>query len=499
MVFKKRPIHYSDFAIPVNLEANENRTIFIGLDKMGESLQFKAEVLDEEKMKRRVDFKMLTSGLMIGWMILIVFIVMVIWVYLKEIANLYYSLYIITITGWILSNTGIGFQLLWPFFYEFNNIARPLFLLLAATFFALTLLSYFKKNSSTKTIRKILKFQLPVILMMIITLLTVDVNTIQTNLKVKFLILVPVLIGVFVLTAFVFIFLHWKNAVKFSNNYFWGMLFFLFISLCQNIFQFGLSHPILEFINTHGASISLIGETSIIAAGFVFKFNEFKKEKELMQLEMLTQQFSLSKEIINIQELERQRIGQDLHDSIGGLLATLKLYLDKATQDAVNVYLNKCKQILEQCVHEVRVVIDNLVPQNIHLHGFCKAFELFISYHRGSTEANIIFYHQLDSTLNISSQTVLYRILTELLNNSIKHAKATEININIIEDASEIRILFEDNGIGFNPLKENNGHGLKSISNRVKFLDGSMHTESSHQGTTIIIQIPVRHHLSLKA
>lgn len=213
-----------------------------------------------------------------------------------------------------------------------------------------------------------------------------------------------------------------------------------------------------------------------------------------MQVEILAQQFALSKEIINIQELERKRIGQDLHDSIGGLLATLKIYLDKATVDEANIYLNNCKKILEQCVHEIRIVIDNLVPQNIHLHGFSKAFELFISYSRGSTDANIIFYHQIQSKLSISSQTVLYRILTELLNNCIKHAKSSEINISIIEEKEEIRILFEDNGIGFNPNTENIGHGLKNILNRVKFLDGTMHTESSHEGTTIIIQVPAIPH-----
>jgi signal transduction histidine kinase len=269
------------------------------------------------------------------------------------------------------------------------------------------------------------------------------------------------------------------------------MLFYLFISFCQNIFQFGLTNPVLEFINLHGASISLFGETSIIAVGFIYKFNEFKKEKETIQAELLAQQFALSKEIIDIQELERKRIGQDIHDSIGGLLATMKIYLEKASLETLNTYLENCRKILDQCVHEVRTVIDNLVPQNIHLHGLCRAFELFISYCKESASAKIIFYHQLYSELTISSQTVLYRILTELLNNSCKHANATEINISIIEEGKEMRILFEDNGVGFNPALETKGHGIKNIRNRVKFLHGELHFESSHQGTTIIIHIPL--------
>jgi hypothetical protein len=87
------------------------------------------------------------------------------------------------------------------------------------------------------------------------------------------------------------------------------MLFFLIISFCQNIFQYGLTNPVLEFINIHGGSISLIGETSIIATSFIYKFNAFKKEKEIRETELLAQQFALSKEIIDIQELERKRTG----------------------------------------------------------------------------------------------------------------------------------------------------------------------------------------------
>jgi len=491
MAFGNRPVNYPDFAIPVNLSANEQRTIYIGIDKIGESLQLKAELYDHENLSQLINLKMLTAGLIMGWMLLIVLIVMLIWMYSKESSNLFYSLYIITITIWIFANLGVGFQLFWPSFPKFNNIARPFFLFTAACFFALTLLSYFKENTVTRHIRKALKIQTIISVVMIIILILVDVDGIPTALKFQFLIVVPIIIGIILLTAFLFIFLNWKASVKFSSFYFFGMLFYLFISFCQNIFQFGLTNPVLEFINLHGASISLFGETSIIAVGFIYKFNEFKKEKETIQAELLAQQFALSKEIIDIQELERKRIGQDIHDSIGGLLATMKIYLEKASLETLNTYLENCRKILDQCVHEVRTVIDNLVPQNIHLHGLCRAFELFISYCKESASAKIIFYHQLYSELTISSQTVLYRILTELLNNSCKHANATEINISIIEEGKEMRILFEDNGVGFNPALETKGHGIKNIRNRVKFLHGELHFESSHQGTTIIIHIPL--------
>jgi len=493
--FKKRPINFSDFAIPVQLAENEQRTIYIGIDKIGESLQIKAELYDYQNFSKLINQKMLSTGLIIGWMLLIVLIVMVIWLYSKETANLFYSLYISTITMWILANLGIGFQLFWPSFTKFNNIARPFLLFTAACFFALTLLYYFKEIPYTRLTRKALKIQTFIAAAMLIILSAVDVDQIPTIIKFEFLFVVPIIVGFFVLTSFLFIFLNWKAAARFSDFYFFGMLFFLIISFCQNIFQFGLTNPLLEFINAHGGSISLIGETSIIAASFIYKFNAFKKEKEIRETELLAQQFALSKEIIDIQELERRRIGQDIHDSIGGLLATLKIYLEKLSIDNFNTHLEKSKNIADHCMQEIRTVIDNLVPQNIHLHGICRAFELFIAYFKESASAKIIFYHQLFSELSISSQIVIYRILTELVNNSNKHADASEINISVIEENNELQILCEDNGKGFNPAMKTKGHGLKNINNRVKFLHGLMHVESSHQGTTVIIHIPLKPHL----
>ena len=497
--FHFRPVNFSDFAIPVSLGPLENKTIFLGIDKMGESLQFKAELTDENSFQTVANTKMLLIGLVTGWMLFIIFILLLIWFYTKEIANIHYALYIASITLWIISNKGVGFQLIWPDTPTFNNISRFFFLYLAQFFFAQALLKYFSVNNIKPILQKLLNIESWIALTLIPIILNIKPDEISPPIRSILLILLAILFGAFVIISSLYIFFNWKARVKYSKFYFWGMLFFVVISICQNIFQFGINSTFLEFLYVHGASMSIIGETSIIAVGFIYKFNEFKKEKEIIQAELLAQQFALSKEIIDIQELERKRIGQDIHDSIGGLLATMKIYLEKASHGASNTYLNNCIKILNQCMHEVRTVIDNLVPQNIHLHGLCRAYELFIAYCKESTSTNVMFFHQIQSEFSISSQTVIYRILTELLNNSNKHAGASEININIIEEDNELRILFEDNGKGFNPIPNTKGHGLKNISNRVKFLQGTIETDSSSQGSTFIINIPLHPHLTKQA
>jgi signal transduction histidine kinase len=492
--FNERPVYYSDFAIPVQLNPYEQKTLYIGIDKSGESLQLKAELAGVDGLMKLGNFKMLAAGLTIGWMILIIFIVLLIWSFSKEIANIHYSMYIVCITLWILSNLGIGFQMVWPNSPMFHNFSKAFFILLAQFFFAKSILHYFSSNAGNRILHKLLNVESGMALCMLALMVSINLDQLPSILKLGFLIVLSILVGSFVILCSLYIYVNWKAAVRYSSFYFFGMLFFLLMAICQIFFQFGLTGTMLEFINLYGASTSLLIETSIIASGFIYKFNESEKEKKTIRSELLAQQYALSNEIINIQEMERERIGRDIHDSIGGLLATLKLYLEKSTMESNGNYLEKSLKILNHSIKEIRIIIDNLVPQNIHLHGFSKAFELIVTNHNEAGKAKIMLYHHIPPGLSISSQTVLYRILSELLNNCEKHAHASEINISIIEDQKEIHILFEDNGKGFDPDKIIKGHGLKNIFNRVKFLQGRIHIDSNDHGTTFIIRIPLEYH-----
>ena len=492
--YRERPVDFSDFAIPVPLNPHERRTVFIGVDKSGESLQLKAEVTDGNGLMRLGHLKALGAGLTTGWMMLVVFIVMLTWLFSRESAHLNYSAYILFITLWILANHGIGFQVLWPDSPDFNNISRPFFLLLSLFFFARALLQYFGQDTGNRTLRRWIHFESWLALSIIPALVFNDFESLNPDIKSGFLMLMPILVAVFVIASSLYIYSNWRAEVRFSGFYFFGVLFFLLISVCQIAFQFGIGGSAMEFINMYGAGISLVGETSIIATGFIYRFNESEREKKDIRAEFLARQYALSKEVIDIQEMERRRIGRDIHDSIGGMLAAMRLYLEKSAKESTVAYLGKCRGILNQTIREIKTIIDNLVPQNIHMHGFCKAFELTVANHIQTGKARILFYHNVNTELSISCQTVLYRILTEILSNCERHSRATELNISIIEDERDIRILFEDNGTGFDPLHISEGHGLRNIRNRVEFLHGDIHIDSSGQGTTVIIQVPVEPH-----
>jgi signal transduction histidine kinase len=91
-----------------------------------------------------------------------------------------------------------------------------------------------------------------------------------------------------------------------------------------------------------------------------------------------------------------------------------------------------------------------------------------------------------------STQTVVYRIVNELLGNALKHAEATEINLELVEENGILQIIVEDNGKGFPDTNNKQGLGLKNIEYRVMYLKGTCNIDSNSEGTTIIVGIPIK-------
>jgi PAS domain S-box-containing protein len=208
----------------------------------------------------------------------------------------------------------------------------------------------------------------------------------------------------------------------------------------------------------------------------------------------------LMEAVIQTEENERNRIAEDLHDELGPFLSGLKLYIDElAAQNNHNQItiemIEYLKGVTDEATIKVREIIRNLRSQNLINHGLAKALEM--NFNRFCPPGITI---DMDiSTLNIKRNTTLelliYRIVTELVNNTIKHANATKITILLRNNSEKLILNYSDNGKGYN-LKESivttHGIGLQSIVNRVKSLKGKYSFRSDPEKDTLLcIQIPL--------
>ncbi len=199
------------------------------------------------------------------------------------------------------------------------------------------------------------------------------------------------------------------------------------------------------------------------------------------------------------QEGERRRIAQDLHDSVGGMLAATRIQVEsvlaKYAQLNDNADLIKVKTLLDDTVSETRNIARNMQPGALMEFGLAKAVQDLTSRIYGESAPNITFEHfgdtrDLDQTVALNS----YRIIQELIQNSLKYAKSKEILVQITRTEGQLALLVEDDGVGYDPDTVRKGMGTDNIANRIQFLRGELNIQTAPgKGVSTLVTIPLEH------
>lgn len=207
------------------------------------------------------------------------------------------------------------------------------------------------------------------------------------------------------------------------------------------------------------------------------------------------QQLEISKAMLNAEEKERNRLARDLHDGLGGMLSALKINLSTWARtlsiDFQEKEFEKIVKQLDGSVTELRLIARNMMPQTLLKFGLEVALKDLTESAMGNT-IHIDFQPlNISGNIALEEQIIIYRIVQEMLTNTLKHAQATEVVLQCSENEQHFYITVEDNGLGFDTSKYKKGLGLENIKSRVAYLKGRFDLESSSSGTTINIEIPI--------
>jgi signal transduction histidine kinase len=195
--------------------------------------------------------------------------------------------------------------------------------------------------------------------------------------------------------------------------------------------------------------------------------------------------------MIDGQERERKRVAKDLHDGLGGLLATVKARLSsEAPAAAVS------NQLLDRACTEVRRIAHNMMPQTLALSGLSGSVrDIVAQLNQRGLDTELELIGQPELRLDEDRQAMLLRILQELTHNVVKHARATKLFIQLLDQPSQLLLTVEDNGVGFNAdfaRSSGEGIGLANIDSRVAFLGGDIQYDASPgHGTTVSLTVPL--------
>ncbi len=201
--------------------------------------------------------------------------------------------------------------------------------------------------------------------------------------------------------------------------------------------------------------------------------------------------------LVEGQENERIRVSQELHDGLGQMITAVKLNIQqmRSGSDVEDTGLEELERNVETAIREVKNISRNLMPDVLSQFGLVPALEDLVEKCDARSEINISLQTvDTDQRYAPELEMTLFRICQELLNNAIRHSRASNAFVQLIDHANSIVLMAEDDGVGFDTEKETTGFGLRNIRSRADLLGGRAETDSTiDRGTVTTVEIPLLH------
>ncbi|MEZ5016377.1 MAG: sensor histidine kinase [Flavipsychrobacter sp.] len=238
----------------------------------------------------------------------------------------------------------------------------------------------------------------------------------------------------------------------------------------------------------------------ILLLGYSY-YNRYRlRQQDRLQKAIIHQQELATKAVIEAEEKERKRIAGDLHDGVGQTMSAASMNLSVISNDIPfaneeqRSAFEKARLLVDEGCKEVRTVSHTIMPNALLKSGLATAIREFLHKIDAKVLKVNIYTEGLNERLPSNIETVLYRVVQECVNNTIKHAGADTLDITLIKDEDGISITIEDNGKGFDLKKIDNkdGIGLQNLQTRISYLNGTIEWDTAKgKGTVVSIHVDV--------
>lgn len=223
-----------------------------------------------------------------------------------------------------------------------------------------------------------------------------------------------------------------------------------------------------------GIVVSVCLSIGVMYAHRLFKYiDRLTRQRTLMNKRILTA-------VLRAEEKARSRFSKELHDGLGPLLSSARMSLSALDREERNAeqreIISNTSYVIDEAIRSLREISNNLSPHVLNDFGLARGVQNFIDKSAAMHEVKIRFATNLRTErFDTDVEVILYRVICELINNSLKHAACSAINLSLAHNGSELVLEYTDNGRGFNPQAVMDcGMGLSNISSRIGSLGGTV-------------------------
>lgn len=240
----------------------------------------------------------------------------------------------------------------------------------------------------------------------------------------------------------------------------------------------------------YNSLLIVVGVVGIILLYFIITIIRYQRRSLRLHKEKIQAE-------IDTLEKERKRIASDLHDELGPLLSAVKLQINSLdiTEPGDQQVIDTSSSHIDTIITKLREISNNLMPNTLMRKGLKRAIEEFIVNSQQASGLQIKFVCPQELALDKQKEINIYRIIQELLHNTIKHARATYLIIQITVENNSLLLMTADDGKGFDyfaKAKDNPGLGLRNLQSRAEVMGGDIACLSEPgKGTMYTFEIPV--------
>lgn len=491
--FQSRPIANRFFVFPLGI-LTVSDTLRLVLNKEGENLSFVARVLDEKDYQSFVKADNFMIGGILGFYGLAILLSLTLFLYNRTYKFFFFLSYVFFSVWWILNDAGVLFETWWPTATTWHQSSRGFFSSLTMVLFGL----YLYQNRDA-LIGKGIKVVVRLMLLLLTGkwLISFLAASGYFPLSIKYVSMQVNAIALILLFSGVIIYLlrHWSSFEKNKSEVLSIITYCLFVGMLA-LRELGI--PWLVFENLHQLEVLFFFPLQcFFMSAHLYKTTKAERlavETDLHQLK-LQQQRTIEETVAQVEASEKKRIAQNLHDEIGGIFVALKyqssLIKQQLKAGLQPLHLDYFSQLADEGIRRQYRIINELQTTLEQPSGLLNSLRNQIDLLKKSTNLTIDLHFTAEETSwppFLKAQ--VYRIILELLTNTIKHAKADLAIITLKEDR-DIEINYSDNGVGFSINDSFTGNGLTNIRQRIEALKGHYEVESNSGGTRFLITIPL--------
>lgn len=480
------PHHHFVFRLP---DSAAGRQLLLLVDKRFEPLYLNLDFTNSSQLLRHTFSNDITIAALAGMGFFALMFTLFLYAGMRERMYIYYAVYIMLYPLYIICNTGFGAMYLFPGLPLMNDYARPALICMAPVFYILFTRSFLQLKKHFPVFHQIVNYYLAVTLAIyLIVWLFVpkegDNRTWQLH-TIQFIIITGLLLTLIYSIASL------RIKVPYAGYILSATLLFLASS---QLYTYYLAGSLPEYyLFRHAIEVGFMAELILLTMMLSLRFRNYKKAAVLLQEQLRAQQEEVFQRISQLREEQMSQVSGMLHNHIGAGLSSVKFNLEAVLHNQSKPLLYQTITDLTALTDEVRDVAHAISPVLLQQRGLLKSLEILMAtYNR--TGRITISLENIGSLQDTSFQAalLLYQITQELIQNTIKHAQATEMLLQLILEEDMVSLYAEDNGAGFDAATLKAGLGLEHLRKLIFLVNGHFEINSTPgAGTSVSVEFPV--------